>query len=234
VAVVQVASLGRREAAADAMWLRTVQLMGSTAYETAGYPHLETWLGHIADLDPQFVTPYLLGAVLLTTDRARSEVVDEILARGEVALPHLFSLPMMRGFVAYFGALDPARAAGHYRRAAAFPDAPEYLGAFAKRLDHEVASCGNLQRNLADAHAHATQRERDMLEGEARTILENCQKTLLERGAAAFRLSRGHEPTVDEVVAEGLAEAPVAPRGQCWKLDHGRAALGPCPFQVVP
>ena len=55
--VYSVAALGRTAAAADAVWLRAIQLIGQERYEKAHYPALEDWVSTILELDPRFQTP---------------------------------------------------------------------------------------------------------------------------------------------------------------------------------
>lgn len=226
-AAVRLVSLGRASAAADALWLRVVQMCGEEAYAQAGYPELEKWLAAISDLSPDFALVYTYGAVLLVTDPSRAEAVDELLERGEEHLPPGWHMPMLRGFVSYFGLGDYARAAEHYRRSGAQPDAPPYLAAFGERLAREGSSCAALRDRLGELVQTG---ESELVTHEARNILESCFKRRIKQAAASFRLKEGRGASSIAELRETnwLTEEPLAPRGLRWTLDeNGEPAMVP-------
>ncbi len=223
-------ALGRSHAAADLAWLGTVQLMGDPQQEAARWPGLEDWIDLTTRLDPGFETPYHYGALLLVGDLQRADAADALLARGQQALPARFSLPAMRGFIAYFTRLDPARAAVHYREAARLPGAPQFLAVFAQRLEHQGHTCPDVLRNLTALASVSDPRERAALLAGRERMMLGCVEGQLRGAAAAFRTRLGRDGTLDQVRAEGLlVDEPWAPPGQCWTLEYGRPKLLPCP-----
>jgi hypothetical protein len=231
--IIRVASLGRSHAAANVAWLKTVQLLGSDSYAAADYPHLETWIDLITQLDPAFEEPYFFGAALLVTDAKRAPKIDALLQRGETAFPGVFAFPMMRGFLAQFGLFDASVAAEHYRRAVKLPNAPPYLAAHAERLAKEGASCGSIMADLKELTAGASSAQVQTIAEQRFRILEHCLAGLIQRTSVALRLSQKSSgpngfPTLAEVEAELGGPVPHPP-GRCWHLEFDKATLVPCP-----
>lgn len=235
--IVRVAGLGRTRATADIVWMRMVQLIGSPRMEQAGYPDLDGWLDLTSRLDPTFLVPYFFGAILLVTDDARAARVDGILARGEAAAPDVFSLPMYRGFLAYFGRLDRAAAAAHYGRAANKPNAPPYLGPFSERLRRDEGTCANAQRDLQEVASSSDANLGSFLANARGKLLIHCLKARIETAATSWRVKNDNRaPTMEDLFASGLLERPQpAPAGSCWQLDEAqKASLVPCPAEAAP
>ncbi|MBI1949162.1 MAG: hypothetical protein HYS27_25970 [Deltaproteobacteria bacterium] len=228
-AVGRAAALGRTYAASDLAWLRTVQLMGDPVLEQARWPHLEEWVDLTTRFDPTFETPYHFGALLLVGDPVRAQVADRMLARGEVAQPTSFSLPAMRGFIAYFSQLDPAAAALHYHRAARLPGAPPFFEAFARRLEHQGQTCAQMLRDLNSLAAGETAEKRRALLAGREQIVLGCVEGQLKNAASVYRTRHGRNGSLDELRAAGLlAEEPFAPPGRCWQVVSGRPSLVSC------
>lgn len=226
----RVTSLGRYHAASDVVWIRTVQLIGDPQAERQRWPSLEHWIDLTTSLDPKFETPYFFGATLLVSDPARAEAADQLLVRGQQAFPTTFSFPMMRGFVAYFARLDPAGAAVHYHAAAKLPRAPRYLEQFAKRLETQAHTCGEMLRNLNALAAEETPEKRRAMLAEREPIVIACVEGQLKNAAGAYRNEHGKNGSLDELRAAGLVTGELyAPSGRCWVVRGGRPTLQPCP-----
>lgn len=230
--VVRAASLGRPHAAADIVWMKTVQLIGDAREEQRGYPSLDEWVDLTSRLDPRFDLPYFFGVVLLITDDERAPRVDEILARGEAAMPDVFSFPMFRGFLAYFGRLDARAAAVHFRRAAALPGGPAYLAPFAERLEREDDTCGAVLRDLRQVSQATGGTQGKALDASREKVLLHCLETRIEQAANAWRVRNAQRvPTLEDLVNDGAIDPQLpAPPGLCWSLDPSQnASLAPCP-----
>lgn len=228
-AVVRACSLGRTYAGADIAWLRTVQLLGDEALERQRWPHLEHWVDLTTALDPTFETPYYFGSVLLVGDAARAQVADRLLQRGQAALPDRYSLPALRGYIAYFSRLDPVTAAVHYRAAALLPGAPHFFETFANRLERQGHTCAEMLRNLNALAAVESAEKRQALLAGRETIVLGCVGGQLKNAASAFRLRTGSDGSLDELRRAGLVtEEPFAPPGRCWEISEGRPALVAC------
>jgi hypothetical protein len=227
-AVYEVALLGRRAAAADLVWLRTIQLIGSRPYSEARYPHLEDWADVITALDPGYQMPPATVAVLLVTETDRAERVDALLARAEERDATGFYFPMLRGFVAYFGRRDLPAAAAHYERAGE-RGGPPYVKAFAKRLRTRALQCTELIDDLA-AVARSDGVDRDALRSRSTDIVVSCFKQEIEHAATRFRLDRQASATsLQQLVSAGyLPAVPQTPAGSCWDFNGIDVQLVAC------
>lgn len=215
-------ALGDRAVAADLAWLDTVQFVGQQRSADANFPGLEKFIDAITELDPTFAAPYSVAAAFLSSDPKRSKAVDRLLERGQRSLPGEYSIPMARGFVAYFGRQDFATAAAHFRMAATMPLAPGYLSRLAQTLSNADGSCAEVRPVLA------TLQQSSMLTPSLRSVLTMCFGRRIEAAAATHRLQFGPTSSIDELVARGLLTRPPAPQGYCWQLVDGKASLAEC------
>jgi hypothetical protein len=227
------AALGREDATADLLWLRTVQFIGAPYSERLQYKGLEQWIERITMLAPTFALPYLTGGILLATSPGRADAADALVARAEEQMPNNLEFPQTRGFIAYFGKLDPARAAQHYRRAASLPRAPPYFAKLADRLERESTTCSAMRANLNDVIRASSPQEAERMKQEGARIMINCSRAQLNLAAVSFHLDNPtgeYAKSVDELLETGrLAEPPYTPPGQCWVLERDRAKLKDCP-----
>ncbi len=234
--VVRVVDLGRRFAAVDVAWLRTVQMIGDDDAARAHYPHLEDWIDLETRLDEKFAVAYAFGAILLTTDAARADKVDEMLARGERAMPEDFTLSQYRGFLAYFGRLDPIAAAEHYEKAAQ-KGGPRWYAQFAARLRKQGVECEAVLANLQEVYNESNESneskssyQAEAMKSERAHIFEACWKKTIELAATKFRMQKSANATdVKQLVDGGYLGQVWQPHGMCWQLSHERATLAPCP-----
>lgn len=225
----RVLTLGHRAAAADFVWLRAIQLIGSPRYAQQRFPHLEEWVEVIEQLDPRFQTPPAFVGILLVNEADRAESVDRFLARAEHnAGEKNYYFAMLRGFVAYFGKLDLPAAAVHYRRAAE-RGGPDYLGKLADRLATRVLNCSDLASDLALA-ANQDSLEKDPLRRNAQGIVVNCVEEEIKTAAQRYQLTQGQRAASVETLVEAgyLKDLPEPPPGMCWRLVGIRGKLTDC------
>lgn len=229
------ALLGRRAAAADVTWIQTLQFVGAPWADQVDYAGLEHWLQLVTDLDPGFAHAYLIGGVLLATIHDRAPAADALLQKAERNLtdPHVLSqTAQWRGFVAYYGAFDPQRAAEHYQRAYDL-GGPPMLRERARTLRDRSADCRELWRSLSDSVGSRRQLiGGDMVDDRRRArILQNCFREELNRALSVRRISRkGDAETIEELVDDGLIAAvpPTLEDGKCWKAIAAKAYIRPC------
>jgi hypothetical protein len=230
--VIRVAALGRTHAAADVLWLKTVQIVGGDQRATAGvpFPFLEQWIDVITQLDPSFEDPYYVGAALLVTDDKRTDAVDALLGRAEQNFPLDATYPMLRGFLHQFGKLDPGTAAQYYRRAASKAGAPTFLAAHAARLELESHDCSHVLSDLAQLSAASSPSLRALFQARGTDdLLERCVAGMIRRAAVRYRLQNNKAATLEALISAGSIAAPPSPPGRCWHIKDDVASLGPCP-----
>src|SRR5688500_17409374 len=61
--LLRAAALAREDAAADILWLRTVQFIGAPYSESIHYEGLDRWVERVNDLSPAFSLPYFIGGI---------------------------------------------------------------------------------------------------------------------------------------------------------------------------
>ncbi len=226
-AAVELSALGRNEAAGALLWILTTQQVGRPGYAEAGFPNLEDWLESVFRHNPFLSDGYMLGTVLLLTDRVRAPRMDALLEQAESRYSSSYEFPMLRGISAYFGALDASAAASHFERASKKEGAPGYLEQFGKRLRNEVDTCGVMVVNMK---ALASQTNDQALIGsQIEGVYLRCIEREIEQAAVGFRLNKGRAPSLDDLIAEGyLKGVPPAPPGKCWVLINIDAFAQPC------
>lgn len=116
-------SLGHAPLLADFVYLWAIQYY-SDYNQADRYRYVEHVFGDvIAELDPGYIDPYWLGALILTTEGKDEEAGLRLLDRGFEENPSEWILPFLAGWECErFGQFD--RAAAYFDRAAKVPGAP--------------------------------------------------------------------------------------------------------------
>lgn len=137
--------------AADIYWLRTIQHFGGdrlTRRRERPFELLQPMLDLTTDLDPNFVAAYRFGAIFLAEPLpggpGRPDQAIQLLEKGLRAHPEKWQYAQDIGFVHLWHRHDAAEAATWFRRAAAMPGAPNWLGPVAATTmtgaDRQVAA----------------------------------------------------------------------------------------------
>ncbi|MFQ5669642.1 MAG: tetratricopeptide repeat protein [Acidobacteriota bacterium] len=216
----QVASLGQTTFMADLVYLWSIQYYGTYQNEQR-FAFLEhVYSKVISRLDPRYVDPYLVGALIMVVEKKDVEAALRLLDQGMKSNPDQWILPYEAGFWAYDTAHDYARAADYFRRAMAIPGAPPsvrrmHAELFNKKGDKstslalwkdilETAEDENV-RAIAAKHVHDLTLEVDLQH--------------LREAVAAYRRARGrYPPRLSSLVAMGLLKAlPVDPEGNAYR-----------------
>src|SRR5207247_7565864 len=134
----KLAVLGYRQLAADLIWLKAVQHLGEKAQTHAGYLSAYHAVDVLTDVDPTFVSAYLVtGSVLGAWAGLPSERIA-LLPKGMRHHPDVWQLPFYVGYDYFYELGDPVMAALYFRMAAVLPGAPDYLPRLAARMTVEV------------------------------------------------------------------------------------------------
>ncbi|MCP3979081.1 MAG: hypothetical protein GY716_07085 [bacterium] len=100
--LLRVASLGQSELLADLVYLWAIQFYSDYQREDR-YRYVEHVFGNvIAELDPNYLDPYWLGAMILSTEARDSEAAIRLLDKGYENNPDEWVLPYMAGWEHYF------------------------------------------------------------------------------------------------------------------------------------
>lgn len=129
----QLGSMGYRNLAADALYLRFVGYWGYQLTHGRNFHNLYPLLSTIVELDPRFRAAYELGALALGDSGEPLKAV-ELLEKGARREPQNWWFPYQAGMTLFFFGDDPLLAARYYERAAQLPGAPPEAGFFAARM----------------------------------------------------------------------------------------------------
>jgi len=229
-------SLGHAPLLADFVYLWAIQYYSD--YDQADrYRYVEHVFGDvIAELDPGYIDPYWLGALILTTDGKDEEAGLRLLDRGFEKNPSEWILPFLAGWECQrVGQFD--RAAAYFDRAAKAPGAPPDLFRLKAGM---TARTGNLKEAIA--------RWRDVLDdprnnAEARAIAERQIRTLsvradvqdLDAAIATYRQQHGRPPRgLDELVRAGILTAlPSDPDRHAYVYDASSGTVSSAASRVL-
>jgi tetratricopeptide (TPR) repeat protein len=215
-------SLGHASLVADFVFLWAIQYYSD--YDRGDrYRYVEHIFGDvIAELDPAYIDPYWLGALILTTEAQDVEAGLRLLDRGFEKNPSAWILPFLAGWECdRVGQFD--RAAAYFDRAAKAPGAPPDLFRLKAGM---TARTGNLReaiarwqdvlddpRNDDGAKAIATR--------QIRTLAVRADVHDLDAAIASYRERYGRLPrSLDQLVGAGILPAlPRDPDGAAYAYD---------------
>ncbi|MFQ5768016.1 MAG: hypothetical protein ACE5ID_08545 [Acidobacteriota bacterium] len=226
----QVASLGFRTFLADLIYLWSIQYYGDldNSDRSAFLEHVYGQV--ITRLDPRYLDPYLVGALILVVEQGDLKAALSLLDRGMAANPDKWILPYEAGFWAYDVGKDFPRAAEYFAKAMKIPGAPPstrrlHAEMFNKRGDKitslrlwkevlEAAQDENV-RTVAANHVHDLAMEID---------LKTIQTALL----AYRRRTARWPPSLGTLVTAGyLARLPLDPEGEPYSYSPRSGEVKP-------
>lgn len=192
----KVMSLGHRTLLADLIYLWAIQYYANYEGENRN-----RWVQHvfsdvIAELDPQYIDAYWLGALILILDVGDLEAGLALLDKGAERNPDNWILPYLAAWECYH-AKQLERAAAYFQKAAAIPGAPTAVRRMRAGL---LAKTGDLHQALAmwtsisqDPASDAVSKKiaaRKIREAQTRLGMEAIQQAV-ER----FRFDNGRWPS---------------------------------------
>lgn len=222
-------SLGYEGVVADAVYLWAIQYYAD--YERRDrYAYVEHVFGDvIAELDPHYVDPYWLGALILTMEKGDLEAGLRLLDKGFEKNPGAWTLPHLAGWECDRHG-DHLRAAAYFERAAAVPGAPTFVrrlkAGMLRRAGDVRGALASWREVLDDPDSDATARE--IAERQARDLQVRVDVEDLDLAVASYRAARGRNPaSLSDLVATGLLRAlPVDPDGHAYAYDARTGAVG--------
>ncbi len=216
-------SLGHASTVASLTYLWAIQFYSD--YDRADrFRYVEHVFGDvISRLDPRYVDPYWLGALILIVEAGELDRGLALLDLGFERNPDAWILPYLAGWECH-RAGEYSRAAAYFARAAKAPGAP----AFVLRLRAGMtAKAGDLREAirewrdvLDDPKSGATARE--IARRQVRDLTVRADVRDLESAVLTFRAAHGHLPrTLEEVARAGLvASIPDDPDGEPYVYDR--------------
>jgi len=117
----KVMALGFDGLAADMIYLWSIQYYGNYDIKDR-YEYLERIYDQvITELDPHYLDPYLVGALIMTVEARNPEMALRLLDKGVRANPDQWIMPFEAGFLCYNDLHDYKRAAVYFEKAAGIP-----------------------------------------------------------------------------------------------------------------
>ncbi len=150
----QYAALGFNTLLADLIYIWSIQYFSDEGVDNR-FEHLEHVYSIIADLDPHYLDPYQIGAMIAIYDVRDFDAAFNILEMGLENNPHEWIFPWQAGHYAQMNLKDYELAQKYYRKAMEIEDSPE----MAKRLfANAMFKTGNYEdawNNWLDIYRHA-------------------------------------------------------------------------------
>ena len=222
---------------ADVYWIRAVQHYGGTKLSSdpnKRYDLLYPLLDLTTSLDPRFDVAYTFGSIFLAEPPpggpGRPDLAIALLEKGLRAQPQRWELAQALGFVHYWWRQDYDEAAAWFAKAAAFPNAPIWMGPLAAttlaqggRRESSRLLWQQIERTVGNEwfrnEAARRLRQLDAMDG-----LEGLQQVVSAFQERAGRLPSGWD---DLRRAGFLRGVPVDPSGAPYRLQSGIVGLDP-------
>ncbi len=137
------ATFGYSSLAADLVYLWAIQYYSNYAIAER-YDHLDHIFSIIAELDPRYLDPYEMGAIIAVYEARDPYLAFKVLDRGLEKNPDQWIFPYQAGHYAQMVLKDYALAREYYRRTMEIKDAPPiakrlYANAAFRGMDYETA-----------------------------------------------------------------------------------------------
>lgn len=215
-------SLGHAPLVADVVYLWAIQYYSDYDVKDR-YVFVEHIFGDvIAELDPHYVDPYWLGAIILTTEAKDLDGGLRLLDKGFANNPTRWILPYLGGWEAE-GAGQFDRAADYFDRAAHAPGAPADLFRLKAGM---AARGGNLREAIARwndvlENPRTDDAGRSIASRQIRTLTVKADLQDLDAAVAAFKRKIGHAPhQLEDLLRAGIVDhVPFDPDGKPYVLD---------------
>ncbi len=214
-------AFGFRNFLADMAWLQAVQAAGNKEMAPEDYDRLAILLNVVANYDPRFDVPYLLGGLVLgeSPDHARDAL--GILRRGRAQYPSDWRLPFYIGYTEYFVLRDPLAGGKSMAESAKLPGSPDFLPRLAARMMAEGRDPHTALSFLTEMIGKETDAaRRKALERRYGEVLVEVDLQLLEKAVASYRAAIGRNPErLSDLVRSGfLSSVPREPGGGAYRI----------------
>lgn len=224
----RVASLGQRSLAASMVYLWAIQYY--SVYERSDrYRFVEhVFRNVIARLDPHYIDPYWIGALILSVEAQDLEAALRLLDDGFRANPDRWILPYLAGWECE-RAGQPVRAAEWFDRAAGVPGAPPQVLRLRAGM---MARAGD----LAEARARwfevlddprSDESSRAIAKRQIRDLTIRIDLAAIDEAVRLYEERHGVRPRrIEDLARAGvLREIPLDPDGEPYDFDPatGRA-----------
>jgi hypothetical protein len=217
-------SFGFRNFLADVAWLQAIQVAGNRVMAPGDYDRLYELLNVVANFDPKFEIPYLLGGLVLGESPDHAQEALRVLERGKENHPADWRFPFYLGFTHYFSVGNPEAGGKAMAEASRLPGSPAYLPGLASRMLSEAREPDAAMILLeAIVRQESDPARRSVLERRMREVAVERDLQALERAVERHREKTGVFPrALSDLVREGILPAvPEEPNGGKYLLMDG-------------
>lgn len=204
------ASLGHASLMADAVYLWAIQFYAQYAPGDRDRYVEHVFGSVIAELDPGYIDPYWLGALILITEEGNLDAGLRLLDLGFERNPREWVLPYLAGWECYFaGRLEDAQS--YFETAAAVVDAPPQVlrarAGVATRAG-DVDRAVQLWRSVIE-DPRSDQASRSIARRQLRKLRAERNRQALQDAAERFRAENDRWPgTLEELVRRSYIRLP--------------------------
>lgn len=215
-------TFGYHSLAADLIYLWSIQYYSN--YQIADrYTFLDQiYRRVIAELDPHYVDPYLVGSMIMSVEARRDDLALRLLDTGIAANPGEWILPFEAGWICFIRLGDFARARDYFERATRNPQAPPVARRLYAEMFNRLGDVRTSLRYWTEIHDTAESdyvRQVSWLHVHDLTLdvaLEDLGKAVQEYRARAGAYPR----SLGDLVGAGLIPSvPTDPEGRPFRYD---------------
>ncbi|MEW6364563.1 MAG: hypothetical protein AB1714_07975 [Acidobacteriota bacterium] len=232
---IQLLSFGYQQLLADVIYLWSIQYTGDTEAPDR-FARVEHMYTVISDLDPNYVDPYQVGAMMMVYEMGDLSMAFHTLDRGIKNLPNNWQIPVDAGFYAFIEARNYDLAIHYFRIASERPGAPGVV----RRM---LADMYRRKGDLATAVAFWEELYRSAPDADSRRIAYNhyfdltqvLHVKILRQAIDAYSAVYGHRPArLSRLVDAGLLrELPRNLEGSEYLYDPRTGEVkAPAPFKL--
>ncbi len=214
-------AFGFRNFLADVVWLEAVQVSAKQRLARADMDRLYSLLSTVANFDPRFDVPYIVGGLILGQSPAHTGEALDLLSRGRGEYPGDWRFPFYIGYTHYFSLGNPREGGLAMAAASRLPGSPAYLPRLASRMLSEGRDPATAIALLtAMIQGETDEGRREILVQRLREVVAERDIQALERAAAEYRRRTGAPPAaLADLVGAGLIDGiPQEPHGGRYVL----------------
>lgn len=216
------ATLGYENFAADILYLWSIQRYSRYEGEHR-FRYLEHVYNMITDLDPQYIDPYLIGALTMAREGSDYERAFKLLEKGMRNNPDEWILPLDAGFYSLMDLKDYPKAIDYFMKASKIEGCPPEVdrliaGAFLRKGD-KVSS---LKFWLDIYNSTTDERIKEVSYNHIYDLKIAIDLEMLQSAIDNYKEKKGRVPSsLSALVREGFLKGiPVDPDGKNYEYDR--------------